>query len=138
MRNLVLSRRSQLASDRSLFKNVYYHTFTLLIEDRKKAIELDQATEFWRILFSPNGGLEWSTPSTPWLDWWIDFLTTKWNKAVNKDLWKQTLAFAQETKKDDSLAFWSEESSWPSVVDEFVQWVKAEKRPAAGDAMEVE
>ena len=60
---------------------------------------------------------------------------------MNKDLWRQTLTFAEETVKDDTLGFWSEESSWPSVIDDFVEWVKTEKRAgggANGDAMEVE
>jgi DCN1-like protein 1/2 len=35
--------------------------------------------------------------------------------------------------QDESLSFWSEESSWPSVIDDFVQWIRVEKR---GEAME--
>ena len=35
--------------------------------------------------------------------------------------------------EDESLSFWTEESSWPSVIDDFVLWVKVEKR---GEAME--
>ena len=56
----------------------------------------------------------------------------KWKKAVNKDLWKQTLTFAEETMKDESLEFWNEESSWPSVIDDFVAWVKTEKGRGGG------
>ena len=138
MRNLVLQRRSRLTTDRKLFKDVYNHTFVLPLEERKKAIELEQAEEFWKVLFSPTG-LQWQTKNTPWLSWWLEFLNAKWKRAVNKDLWKQTLTFAEQTLKDESLGFWNEESSWPSVIDEFVEWVKTEKRPSGGeDAMEVE
>lgn len=86
-------------------------------------------------------GLVWRTPRTPWLDWWLEFQEEKVKRSVNKDLWRQTLNFAEQTLKDESLGFWSEEASWPSVIDEFVEWVKKEKRPegvANGDAMEVE
>lgn len=136
MRNYVLARRSQLSTDRSIFKSVYNHTFTLLIEGAKKSIELEQAAAFWKILFSDDG-FEWNSAATPWLDWYLEYLTTKWNKAVNKDLWRQTLAFAEASKADATLSFWNEESSWPSVIDDFVGWVKAEKG-ISSDAMDTE
>lgn len=93
------------------------------------------AIEYWRLLFS-EPSLEWSTSSTPWLDWWIEFLELRWKKSVNKDMWDQTLNFAIRTLDDESLKWWSEDSAWPGVVDEFVQYVQKEKR--GGDAMEVE
>lgn len=138
LRNVIVGRRSQLSRDKELFKNVYNHTFVLALQPGQKALTPDVATAFWGMLFSPVG-YEWRTKSTPWLEWWFEFQEEKWKKAVNKDLWKQTLTFAEETMKDDSLSFWSEESSWPSVIDDFVEWVKTEKRPGAdADAMEVE
>jgi DCN1-like protein 1/2 len=79
-------------------------------------------------------GFPWVAPSgLDFLPLWLEFLESKWQKAVNRDLWRQTLAFMVKAKEDESLGFWSEESSWPSVIDDFVQWVKVEKR---GEAME--
>nr|POF13940.1 sorting nexin mvp1 [Quercus suber] len=138
MRNCVLQRRAQLGTDRDIFKSVYNHTFQLALAPGAKTLPLEMATEFWRMLFS-EPSFEWHTQHTPWLDWWLEFQDAKQTKAVNRDLWKQTLSFARQTVADDSLAFWNEESSWPSVIDEFVEWVKTEKRPGAGaEAMEVE
>jgi DCN1-like protein 1/2 len=131
LRNVVLQRRSALPTDRDLFKSVYNHTFTLALAQGAKTLPLEMAIEFWRMLFTAPA-YEWKTASTPWLDWWLEFQQAKKTKAVNKDLWKQTLNFAEATMKDDSLSFWNEESSWPSVIDEFVEWVKEEKRPAGG------
>ena len=62
-----------------------------------------------------------------WLTLWIDFVQSRWRKAVSRDLWDQTLIFAKRTLDDASLAWWSEEASWPGVVDEFVGSVKAER-----------
>lgn len=136
MRTLLHQRRSALATDANLFKNVYNHTFQLALSPGAKTVPLDVATEFWRALFT-TPGYDWRTDSSPWLDWWLEFQEAKRTKAVNKDLWKQTLTFARETMRDGSLGFWSDESSWPSVIDEFVEWVKTEKRPggAGEDAM---
>lgn len=133
IRNYVLARRAELGRDWELLKRVYNHSFTLLIEERKKAIDLEQAEGFWRVLFADDVW-PWATPRTPWLEWYLDFLKNKWGKAVNRDLWRQTLVFAQKSKEDESLGFWSEDSSWPSVIDDFVEWVKTEKR--GGEAME--
>lgn len=43
-------------------------------------------------------------------------------------MWNETLKFAQLTLDDEALGFWNEEASWPSVIDEFVEWIKREKR----------
>ncbi|KAK4541014.1 hypothetical protein LTR36_008383 [Oleoguttula mirabilis] len=139
MRNIVLQRRSALSHDKDIFKSVYNHTFQLALPAGSKTLPLELAHEFWKMLFT-SPGYEWrSSAGTPWLEWWLEYQEAKRTKAVNKDMWKQTLTFATETMRDDSLSFWDEESSWPSVIDEFVEWVKTEKRPGgAADAMEVE
>lgn len=140
MRNVVLQRRSALpdANARQQFKDIYNHTFIVALQPGQKAVALEVAVEFWRLLFT-SPSLEWSSQTTPWIEWWLEFMEAKWKKAVNKDLWKQTLSFAEQTLKDDRLTFWTEESSWPSVIDDFVEYVKTDKRGGAnGEAMEVE
>ncbi|KAH0158299.1 DUF298-domain-containing protein, partial [Aureobasidium melanogenum] len=121
------------------FKSIYKHTFILARQPGQKAVALENATEYWRLLLT-SPSLQWSTPNTPWLDWWIEFLTEKYKKSVNKDMWDQTLVFAEKTLVDEALSFWSEDSAWPGVIDEFVEYVKTDKRggQGVGDAMEVE
>lgn len=137
MRNAVLAYRSKLRTSDSRYKTVYNHTFTLFLEGgNKKGIDLEQAIDLWKMLFGEAAAEPWNTKGTPWLDWYTEFLSTHWKKAINKDLWRQTLAFATATQKDPTLSFWTEDSSWPSVIDEFVEWVKSEKK--VGDAMDVE
>ena len=87
---------------------------------------------YWRLLFSPPS-LCWNTPSTPWLDWWCEFLETKFKKAVNRDLWDQTFKLVEETLRDESCSWWDENGAWPGVIDDFVAWV-GEKR--GGEKME--
>jgi DCN1-like protein 1/2 len=84
---------------------------------------------YWELLFtSPLSAVKWTSPNSPWFAWWTEFLNSSWKKSVNKDMWNETLKFAQLTLTDESLSFWTEESSWPSVIDDFVDWVKKEKR----------
>lgn len=129
----VSTRQASLTSDSALLKKVYRHTFTLARAPGQKAVALEAATEYWRVLLSAPS-LAWSSPSTPWLEWWLEFLTEKYKKSVNKDLWDQTLVFAQRTLDDESMGFWSEDAAWPGVIDEFVEYVK-EKRGGA-DSMD--
>lgn len=121
----------------SLFRRTYKTTFRIAVPAGARAIPLDMAAEYWKLVLGPQSGLEWQTASTPWLDWWLEFLDARWKKAVNKDLWEQTLRFSQETLKDESMGWWSEEAAWPGIIDEFVEWAK-ERRQADGGAMEVE
>ena len=140
--------RSQLRTDPTLFRTVYRHAFVLGKGGEgvgARAVPLDTAVEFWRLLFDPTKGWHWkSADGTEWLEPWLAFLTEKWKKSVGRDLWDQTLAFARKTVEDGSLGWWSEEAAWPSVVDEFVEHVKAERKagrlPGTADpnSMEVE
>ncbi|KAF2723620.1 DUF298-domain-containing protein [Polychaeton citri CBS 116435] len=131
IRNVILQRRSQLSSDATLFKNVYNHTFSLALSGNQKILPLEVAREFWQLLLS-SPSWDWRTDKNPWLQHWFDFLESKGQKAVNKDLWKMTPTFARETMKNDDVSFWSEESSWPSTLDDFVEWLKKEKGIGGG------
>ena len=95
---------------------------------------MEAATEYWKVLFT-EPSIAWSTENTPWLDWWIEFLQERYKKSVNKDMWDQTLSFAEKVLDDESLKWWSEDSAWPGVIDEFVEYVQKDKR--GGEAMDV-
>lgn len=108
----------------------------------QRSLPLETATEYFRLLLSPPS-VKWSTPSTPWLDLWLEFLTTKWKKAISKDVWEQTGVFVQKSLEDESMGWWSEEGAWPSCLDEFVAFVKDRRGPdgdgekAEGEEMEL-
>ncbi len=43
---------------------------------------------------------------------------------MNRDLWDQTFSLFEKTTEDESLSWWDENGAWPSVIDEFVAFVK--------------
>lgn len=130
--------RSYLAADRSLFQRVYKHTFFLARNPGQKAVQLDAATEYWRLLLQ-KPSLDWKgDDGTPWLEWWLEFLQEKWKKSVNKDMWDQTLVFVSKSLEDGSMSWWSEDGAWPGVLDEFVGHVKAKRAEQGVEPMEVE
>lgn len=115
--------REALTSSVEVFRRVYRQTFVIARPPGSKVLPLDQALDYWRLLLSPPS-LSWNTSSTPWLDWWLECLEQRWKKSVSKDMWDQTGNFILKTLEDEDLSFWSEEGSWPGVVDEFVAFVR--------------
>ncbi|KAI8931918.1 hypothetical protein NX059_010820 [Plenodomus lindquistii] len=128
-KDYIKNLKRELPSNKDLFLRVYKYTFAVAKASGQKAVPLDMAIAYWELLFSSDlSAVKWSSSTTPWLSWWTEFLTSSWKKSVNKDMWNETLKFAQLTLTDEAMSFWNEESSWPSVIDEFVEWVKNEKR----------
>ncbi len=126
-------RRSLQAND-ALFKKTYKQAFLLARAPGQKVLPLDVAVEYWRLLLSPPSR-SWSTSSTPWLQWWIEYLQEKWKKGVSRDMWDQTGVFITKCSEDESMAWWSEDGAWPGVIDDFVAFVKAKR--ASGEEMDV-
>jgi DCN1-like protein 1/2 len=130
----IANQTALLSHDMNLFKRVYKHTFVCSRERGQKALPLDNAIVYWQMLFSPPG-MKWVTSTTNWLDLWVEYLQKKWTKSVNKDMWNQTLEFFLKTMQDETLSFWSEDGAWPSVIDDFVGYVKELRGP---DKMETD
>ena len=127
------SLKERLPSNSAVYTPVYTYTFQLAKTGTQKAVPLETASAYWELLFtSPLSEVKWTTGSSPWCAWWIEFLNTQWKRSINKDVWNQTLKFARLALRDEAMSFWSEEASWPSVIDEFVGWVRKEKRQGAG------
>jgi DCN1-like protein 1/2 len=142
----ILSRLTQQLSTtearaaNGLFRKVYKYTFKIALPAGTRGVPLDAASEYWKLLFGSSGA-NWTQSSSdltkPWLDWYLSFLNDKWKKAVNRDLWDQTLVFEEKTRSGEGLEWWSEDGAWPGVIDEFVSWCKTEKGVGGGlgDAM---
>ncbi|OTB02236.1 hypothetical protein M426DRAFT_322818 [Hypoxylon sp. CI-4A] len=114
-----------LDKDRDLFRRVYRYAFSVGREGDQRALSLDLSILYWEMLFK-KPGMIWVGKSTGinWLNEWISFLREKWTRSVSKDMWNQTFEFALKSMEDESLGFWSEDSAWPGVIDEFVAWYR--------------
>lgn len=82
-----------------------------------------------------SGGFSANTDTTPWLDWWIEFLEERGKKPINKDLWEQFEVFLRKAQDDETFGWWEEDGAWPGAIDDFVNWVKAKRD---GNKMEIE
>ena len=137
-RKFVDSRTKSLGQpgNREILRANYKFAFELNITSAaQRLVDKDTLVEFWRLLFSPPG-LDWRTKNNNWLEMWLEFVGESSHKAFNRDAWAQTFRFAEETLKDESLSWWDEASSWPALIDEFVEWIKEKKgigKPTGGD-----
>jgi len=127
------NRTKQLPTDPSLFKKVYRHSFFAMMNRKISTKALDKGTALaaWALFFSPSLHC-WKTPNVNWLEEWSAFLDEKWHRTISKDMWNQTLEFADKTMQDVTLGFWSEDQAWPGVIDDFVLWCRENKIVPSG------
>lgn len=134
------SRVQQLSADPAYFKRVFRYAFVAGKEGDQKALALDNAIEFWKVLFTAPGR-PWKTRNHDWLALWTEFLSEKWTRSVNRDMWNMTLEFATKSMVDETLGFYDPDGAWPSVIDDFVTWCKEKGiggTPKAAVAMDVD
>ncbi|KAJ5690659.1 DUF298 domain protein [Penicillium macrosclerotiorum] len=135
MRSYIKTLRTRIPSDPELFRRVYRYSFPLLRMQGQRNLQFEIASDQWQLFFTADrGGASWNTDSTPWLDWWLEFLEGRGKKPVNKDLWEQTEVFMRKTREDEQFGWWSADGAWPGALDDFVAFVQAKR----GNEMEVE
>lgn len=117
----------RLPTDAALFKKVYRHAFVAGKEPNQRSLGLENAMVYWDMLFAPPGQ-PWVSRASgqDFLAEWKAFLNAKWHRSVNKDMWNQVLEFKIKSEADETLGFWTEDGAWPAVIDEFVQWHRAQ------------
>eukprot|EP01006_Ploeotia_vitrea_P054176 TRINITY_DN67858_c11_g1_i1.p2 TRINITY_DN67858_c11_g1~~TRINITY_DN67858_c11_g1_i1.p2 ORF type:complete len:276 (+),score=66.97 TRINITY_DN67858_c11_g1_i1:140-967(+) len=99
------------------FKSFYNFTFEFARDNPQAAIlTVDTATAYWQLLLKGAG---WAL-----LDDWIQFINEVHKKAVSRDCWQMLLEFTKANPADYN----PDTSTWPSVVDEFMDWYLAKKK----------
>ncbi|KAL4862226.1 hypothetical protein BDV12DRAFT_203264 [Aspergillus spectabilis] len=137
MTSYAANLRSRIPTDPDLFRRVYRYAYPLSVPQGSRSLPLEYAVDQWQLFFATQkGGIAWNTRTTPWLDWWIEYVTEKYKKSLSKDTWQQVEVFMRKTREDEQFGWWDEDGAWPGVLDEFVAFVK-EKR-GKGEGMEVE
>ncbi|RMJ23537.1 hypothetical protein PHISP_05601 [Aspergillus sp. HF37] len=121
--------RARTPTDPQTFRRVYRYAFALCRLAGQRNLQFEIAADQWRLFFTPhNGGAQWNTATTPWLDWWIEFLDERGKRPVNKDLWEQVEVFMRRTREDEGFGWWSPDGAWPGALDDFVGWVQGRRK----------
>ncbi|WVN88785.1 defective in Cullin neddylation protein 1 [Cryptococcus depauperatus CBS 7841] len=125
--------RNKLYTDPVYFKKVYTHSFTLAKggDTLVRSLALDTAIELWTLFFPPaiqsrpSALSHFPDDSTQFglqeFDYWIEFVKIK-NRAISRDTWILLVDFARTIDKD--LTTYDDEGAWPSMIDDFVEYVR--------------
>uniref|UniRef100_A0A6B2LFK6 Defective in cullin neddylation protein n=1 Tax=Arcella intermedia TaxID=1963864 RepID=A0A6B2LFK6_9EUKA len=98
--------------DENIFKEFYIYMFDFT-KGNKKTLDLPVALYLWETLL---------TNKFPHLKNWIAFIQEHHKKAINKDTWILLLDFSKI-----NLNEYDADGAWPSLIDEFVEYVKQKK-----------
>lgn len=114
----------RLRSEPAFFKSVYLFAFEFTKSAGQRSIPLENALALWEILLPLAGstvedGQGWKPEHN---EWWSEFLTAKKVKGISKDAWSMFLDFVRTI--DSRFETYDEAGSWPSLIDDFVEWAR--------------
>lgn len=124
--------RSRLTIDHAYFRSIYRATFKFGLSDGARSMPVDTASEFWNQFFGVgSGGIAWVTPTAPnvpWLALWLDYVSNKHKRPINKDLWNMVCELCLKSIEPgaEKLEWWNEDGAWPMAVDEFMTWIQTQ------------
>ncbi|CAO3668853.1 unnamed protein product [Umbelopsis vinacea] len=117
MKNAISTFRQWMEDDEAHFKEVYLYAFKFGRQAGQKSLSLDAAVELWRLLL--QGRFEH-------LDLWIKFIEEQHGKAISRDTWNLLLDFSKQA--DTELNNHDAEGAWPVLIDEFVEYARAQQK----------
>lgn len=99
-------------NDSRQFRLIYNYIFIFTRESGCRNLGIDVAIAMWRLLLSEK---------FPFVEKWIEFLENRGKRHdISKDTWEMLLDFLEIMQKD-GLQGYDPNSSWPILIDEFVE-----------------
>ncbi|AOW07726.1 defective in cullin neddylation protein 1 [Yarrowia lipolytica] len=97
------------------FQKIYKFTYGFLLQEGQRVLPQETAVDYWRLLL---------TGKYEHLDKWLSFVTEKYKRNISRDAWNMLYEFMLFQAKDPSLESYDEDGAWPSVIDEYVEFLK--------------
>eukprot|EP01057_Protomagalhaensia_wolfi_P002216 Protomagalhaensia_wolfi_Nauph_80__2215@NODE_2436_length_1092_cov_4_949668_g1908_i0_p1_GENE_NODE_2436_length_1092_cov_4_949668_g1908_i0NODE_2436_length_1092_cov_4_949668_g1908_i0_p1_ORF_typecomplete_len255_score51_17Cullin_binding/PF03556_15/6_8e28UBA_4/PF14555_6/2e09UBA_4/PF14555_6/2_3e03_NODE_2436_length_1092_cov_4_949668_g1908_i03081072 len=111
---------------------IYRFLFKYALEDNSKSLPLEAAKEYWALLLGP---LKFELYSE-WMAFVDEVLAAKESPHISRDTWNVVFDFMKDTPRDAIAKYDVNESAWPSIIDDFVEWEKS--RQSDADCMQSE
>ncbi|KAL8272693.1 hypothetical protein Esti_003397 [Eimeria stiedai] len=127
--------REALFKDVQQLRKVYSYAFTYSLEPLQKQLPTELAVAYWRLILEP---LDWSLYN-PFLHY-IECVSAL--PSITKDVWLMVLEFVLTSQRQPGQAETAEENidrvlqdyeddgAWPLVIDNFVEWMRDERKKA--------
>lgn len=110
MKSKIPSMRREIEND-TKFKNFYMYVFTFSCEEGQRSLPLDTAIELWKLLIMTR---------FKHICAWCEFLQTL-KVGISRDTWEYFYEWCKLV--ESGLGQHDEEGAWPSIVDDFMEWV---------------
>lgn len=124
MKKHVISEHQRINSTPSEFERFYQYVFDFIrgADTRIKTIGYEDAILYWKLLFSTQQSM---VSAQDMLGHWYTFVSAN-NRNITKDAWNMFYKFVIQVLVPDPIALsgYDEMSAWPSVVDEFMEWLQ--------------
>lgn len=124
MKKHIISEQRRINSTPSEFEKFYQYVFDFVrgSDTRIKAVGYEDAVLYWKMLFSTQENM---ANAQDMLGHWYTFVTTN-QRNISKDAWNMFYKFVMQVLVPDpiTLSGYDEMSAWPSVVDEFMEWLQ--------------
>jgi len=126
LRNCIRTEQTKVESDEYTFERFYLSfLYPFCLEPGQKSMSIDLALPLWELVLAPRRKVAKDFVA------YLNACPGKY-KGVTKDLWKQLYNFSNEVElsEDQSeLVNYSEESAWPTILDEYAAWVNRGRKP---------
>eukprot|EP00053_Salpingoeca_punica_P017940 m.173936 g.173936 ORF g.173936 m.173936 type:complete len:317 (+) comp17324_c3_seq2:806-1756(+) len=112
-------------SDKQVAREIHRYAFKYILSiegnEQRKCIERDSAVQMLAVILGPASPGAWKL-----LPEFTEFLLQSSAKVINRDQWDSIFEFAQSVSND--LSTYDETAAWPVLLDDFVEWVKTNKK----------
>eukprot|EP01123_Difflugia_compressa_P008213 TRINITY_DN2395_c1_g1_i1.p1 TRINITY_DN2395_c1_g1~~TRINITY_DN2395_c1_g1_i1.p1 ORF type:complete len:253 (+),score=27.97 TRINITY_DN2395_c1_g1_i1:54-812(+) len=115
IKNQVKTLKTELQDDK-VFKEFYLYVFDFAKgpHENKRVLELEIAIVMWETVLVNR---------FKYLPEWVAYVREVHAKPINRDTWSLLLDFSRINFLED----YDTEGAWPSLIDEFVEYVKSKK-----------
>lgn len=124
MRHVLEDLDTKLQTDLGYMTEIYKYTFDLALDSNNRNLDLETATEYWRLFFQPQYPVH---VDEKLMGSWLTFLQDGNHQQVTKDTWQMLLEFLKRFPSLEAVKEnYNETDAWPYIIDEFYEYLEDE------------
>lgn len=122
MRHVLEDLDAKLETDLEYMTEIYRYAFDLALDSRSRNLDLDTATEYWRLFLQPRYPVH---VDEKLMNAWLVFLKDGDHTTVTRDTWQMLLEFLKRFPSLEAVKEkYNEADAWPYIIDEFYEYLE--------------